>query len=273
MKHFTGKTMLITGGASGIGRSVAEHFARMGCTVIVWDVNQRNLQLLQEDAEQAHLPVIGMYCDITDRNQVYTRAKEVEETFGTLDILMNNAGVVTGKSLLEASDDDILLTMNVNTMALFWTVRAFLPAMMKKGRGHLVTLASAAGLIGVKGLVDYSASKFAAVGFNESVRMELADTCPGIKTTVICPYFIDTGMFAGVQTRFPLLLPILRQEYAVKRIVKAIITEKPLLVMPPFAKTLFLIRLFPVRLFDAIAGFFGINHSMDHFTGRAKNKP
>lgn len=268
MKKFTGKNILITGGASGIGKAVAEHFARMGNTVIIWDINEKNLEKVREEVSAGGLSVTAMRCDISDRVQVYSLAKEVEEKFGTLDVLINNAGVVTGKSLLETSDEQILLTMNVNVMAVFWTVRAFLPSMIKKGSGQLVTIASAAGLIGVKGLVDYSCSKFAVVGFNESLRMELADSCPGIKTTVVCPYFIDTGMFSGVRTRFPFLLPILRQEYAAKKIVKAVIKRKAFLIMPFFAKTTFLMRLFPVWVFDRTADFFGINRSMDHFKGR-----
>ena len=84
--------------------------------------------------------------------------------------------------------------------------------MIARDEGHVVTVASAAGLVGVKGLVDYSSSKFAAVGFDEALRMELADTAPGVKTTVVCPFFIDTGMFEGAQTRFAWLLPILKEQ-------------------------------------------------------------
>lgn len=105
-------------------------------------------------------------------------------------------------------------------------------------------------------------------GFHESVRMELKKQRKKIATTVVCPFFIDTGMFAGVKTRFPLLLPILRPEYAVTRINKAIIAKKERLILPRFVYSVFLLKLFPVWLMDVIADFFGITHAMDQFIGR-----
>ena len=117
--------------------------------------------------------------------------------------------MVSGKRFLDCSDDEIRRTMAVNTMAHFWTVKAFLPEMIARDSGHVVTVASAAGTIGVSRLADYCASKFAAVGFDESLRVELGQIAPGVVTTVICPFFITTGMFDGVRTRVPWLLPIL----------------------------------------------------------------
>src|ERR1051326_8480155 len=122
-------------------------------------------------------------------------------------------------------------TFAVNTLALFWTTRAFLPAMLERDRGHVVTIASAAGLVGTSRLVDYCASKHAAVGFDESLRLELRRLGSPVKTTVVCPFYISGGMFAGVRPRFPLLLPILTPEYAVDRIVDAIRRDRPRLVM------------------------------------------
>lgn len=101
--------------------------------------------------------------------------------------------------------------MNINTTAHFWTVREFLPEMIKKNHGHVVTIASIAGWIGVRGLADYCASKFGAVGFDESLRFELRALKSNVKTTCICPYFINTGMFDGVKSKFPLLFPILTE--------------------------------------------------------------
>jgi len=81
-------------------------------------------------------------------------------------------------------------------------VKSFLPAMLQRNSGHIVTIASAAGFVGTNGLVDYCASKFAAVGFDESLRMELAALGKtGVHTTVVCPYYINTGMFEGIKTR------------------------------------------------------------------------
>ncbi len=262
------KTVLITGGASGIGRLLAIRYAETGQRVVVWDINRKLLKELEEYAHQHALDIIPMVCDITEREEVYAKAREVEDSFPPVDILFNNAGIVSGKTLLETPDEMIEATMKVNQISLFWVTKAFLPSMVKRKSGQIVTIASAAGLIGVKGLVDYSATKFAAVGFSESVRMEYCGRGSGIAATTVCPFFIDTGMFDGVKTRFPLLLPILKPEYVVSRIFRAVEKRRKILILPFFVRTLFILRLLPVSVFDAVAGFFGINRSMDEFTGR-----
>jgi len=99
-------------------------------------------------------------------------------------VLINNAGIVTGRPLLESPDHLIELTMKVNAMAHFWTIKAFLPAMIARQHGHIVSIASSAGHAGVPGLGDYCASKYAAVGFNESLRLQLRkDGVKGVHTT------------------------------------------------------------------------------------------
>jgi all-trans-retinol dehydrogenase (NAD+) len=158
--------------------------------------------------------------------------------------------------------------MAVNALASFWTVKAFLPAMLERGKGSIVTVSSAAGVVGVTGLADYSASKFAAFGFNEALRMELRKNRSPVKTLVVCPFFVNTGLFAGVRSKAPLLLPILEQEYVARRILGAIAKGKKRLVLPWFVYSVWLLRLFPVGFMDAMAELFGISASMDHFTGR-----
>src|SRR5690606_13138098 len=116
--------------------------------------------------------------------------------------------------------------------SLYWTTRAFLPGMVDRNEGHIVTIASAGGLIGVPRMTDYSASKFAAVGFDDSLRVELKRLgYHGIRTTVVCPFYINTGMFKGVKTRFPWLLPILEPDEAANKIVSAIEKNKQRLIM------------------------------------------
>jgi all-trans-retinol dehydrogenase (NAD+) len=185
-----------------------------------------------------------------------------------VDVLVNNAGVVGGRPLLELSDAQIETTFAVNTLALFWTTRAFLPAMIERGSGHLVTIASASALIGVAKLSDYAASKWAAMGFDESLRAELRTLAPGVRTTVVCPYYVDTGMFRGVRSRFPRLLPILREEDVAAAIVRAVQRDRRRLVLPPLVGLLPLLRVLPVGAFDRIATFLGVNASMDAFRGR-----
>jgi all-trans-retinol dehydrogenase (NAD+) len=270
MKDITDKVILVTGGASGMGRLMALDFARRGGRVAVWDMDAGALKTLEAEAEG--LSVTGMVCDVSDRATVARQAKALVKKLGPVDILINNAGIVSGKKLLEIQDEKIIQTVNVNLLSLFWTTRAFLPSMLERNSGHIVTMASAAGLIGVKGLSDYCAGKFAAIGFDESLRMELRRMKSNVVTTVVCPYFIDTGMFKGVKTRFPLLLPILSSENAVKRIVKAILKNKRRLIMPHFVYSTLLLRLFPTGFIDFMADFFGISSAMDDFTGRQPAK-
>jgi all-trans-retinol dehydrogenase (NAD+) len=161
--------------------------------------------------------------------------------------------------------------MGVNTMALFWTAKAFLPEMIHRNTGHIVTVASAAGLVGTARLADYCASKYAAVGFDESIRAELKQTAPGVKTTVICPYYINTGMFRGAKTRFSWLLPILDERYAADRMVDAIRRQRSRLIMPPLVYTVPLLRLMPVAVFDWVVTFLGVNASMHDFRGRRED--
>jgi all-trans-retinol dehydrogenase (NAD+) len=268
MKTIKDKLILITGGASGIGRLMAFDFARRGGRIVVWDLNPRALEQLEEDAKAEGLAITGMICDVSGREEVYKTARTLTEKYGPVEILVNNAGVVSGKTIMETPDEKIIRSLNVNVFALFWTVKAFLPLMLERNSGHIVTIASAAGIIGVKGLADYSAGKFAAVGFDESLRMELNSRKSKVRTTVVCPFFIDTGMFEGVRTRFPLLLPILKSGYAAKRIVKAVLKNKKRLIMPRFVWTVNLLRLFPPGVLDWAADFFGINKAMDEFKGR-----
>jgi all-trans-retinol dehydrogenase (NAD+) len=269
VKNVSNKIVLVTGAASGIGRLIALDFAGRGARVAGWDLNGEALKILEEEARLRGFFMKTMVCDISDRTAVYRQAAALLEELGPVDIIINNAGVVSGSTFLETSDEKIIKTIDVNVLASFWICKAFLPVMIQRNTGHIVNIASAAGIIGVTGLADYSASKFAVFGFDEAVRMELRRLGSAVRTTIVCPFFIDTGMFLGVQTRFPLLLPILKSEYAARKIVAAVLKNRKRLIMPPFVYSVFLLRLLPTAVLDAVAGFFGINRAMDHFTGRS----
>jgi all-trans-retinol dehydrogenase (NAD+) len=269
MTTISNKHVLITGAASGIGRLLALRCAGLGATVTIWDLDAAGGEAAAAEATALGPGrALAFACDVSDRAQVYARAEEVRAQAGPVDVLVNNAGVVSGRELLELDDERIERTFAVNALAPFWVTRAFLPAMVAGGSGHVVTVASAAGLMGSPRMTDYSASKFAAVGFNEALRLELKRSAPGVKTTIVCPFYIDTGMFEGVKTRFPLLLPILCERDVVERILKAVQHDRPQVVMPWMVSTLPAMRLLPVAAFDRLAGFFGITVAMDEFTGR-----
>lgn len=265
---FNNKNIVITGGASGIGRLMAKSFAAKGANVIILDINQENLDKvvgeIVNDDNNGH----GYICDVGNFSEVEKVKKKISLEHGFVEVLINNAGVITGKYFLDLSPEEIEMTIRVNTLAGIWTTKVFLPEMIEKDRGHLVNIASAAGLVGVAKMSDYSASKFAHFGFDEAIRMELKQMKKNIHTTVITPYFINTGMFDGVKTRFSFLLPIMDEKKAAAKIVKAIEKKKERLMMPPMVYTLFPLRMFPVPIFDWVANFMGINDTMKNFVGR-----
>jgi len=269
MSEIAGRHVLITGGASGIGRLMGQRLAALGGRISVWDLHREKLDtVVAELSAASREPARGFVCDVAQREHVYAIAKETAAASGAVDILINNAGVVSGQRILDLPDEKIAATFAINTLSLFWTAKAFLPQMIERRSGHVVTIASASALIGVPKLADYAASKWAAMGFDESLRAELRTIAPAIRTTVVCPYYIDTGMFRGVRSRFPRLLPILNEHRVAERIVDAIQHDRQRLMMPPLVQFVPLMRVLPVRIFDWIATFLGVNASMDEFTGR-----
>ncbi len=267
MTDIAGKNTLITGGAKGMGRLLALRVAASGGRVVIYDRNVVALEAVVEEIKQlTGNEAYGYVCDVSDRESVYATAEEVKEQVGPVDILVNNAGLVSGRSLLEIPDEKIESVIGVNVLALFWMTKAFLPGMIERGRGHIVTMASAAGLVGVSRQTDYSASKHAAIGFAESLRAELKkDGRDGIRTTIVSPFYVNTGMFEGVTTRFPRVLPILDQDKVVERVLRAIRRDEQDLKMPLLVKVAPVLRMLPVDVFDRLTNFFGINSSMDEF--------
>jgi all-trans-retinol dehydrogenase (NAD+) len=274
MSEFVNKNVLITGGASGMGRRLALQIAHLGGNPILWDISRPNLDtVVSEISAATGREPHSYFCDVSNRTSVYVAARQVATEVGPVDILISSAGIVSGKPLLEIPDEKIEATFGVNTLSLFWTAKAFLPQMVERNSGHIVTIASASGYVGVARLSDYAASKWAAVGFDESLRVELKQIAPKVRTTVVCPYFVDTGMFAGVKSRFSFLLPILKEEKVVERIIAAIQANKRRLIMPGLVKLVPLMRALPVPIFDGVNTLLGINRSMDKFVGREGAPP
>jgi len=221
---------LVTGAASGIGRRLCEVLKEQGATVIAVDRDEAGLSSLAEALGDDLYPRV---CDLSDVSAIEALAEDMQADFGGIDILINNAGVVSGTWLEETRAESIETTFRVNALAPIHLTRSLLPGMLSRDQGHILTLASAAAIAGAPRLVDYSASKAAAVGFNDALRLELHHRGSNIQTTVVCPFFIDTGMFEGVKTRWPWLLPILKPEAVVQRCIRAIEKNRPRVVTAP----------------------------------------
>ncbi|XP_039269089.1 retinol dehydrogenase 10-like [Styela clava] len=232
-KSVENEVCLITGGGSGIGRLMALEFAKRGAVLVLWDVNVKGNEETAEMIRQSGGKAFAEKCDVSNREEVYKMAQKAKGVAGDVTILVNNAGIVYGKDFMEITDEQLEKTMQVNSLAHFWTVRAFLPSMMEKNYGHIVTIASVMGLFAAPGMPGYVASKFAAVGFNNGLELDLRKyKKDGIRTTVVCPYHIMTGMFTGVKTRFSNLLPSLTPEQCVESIMHAVLTDRVMVCIP-----------------------------------------
>ena len=256
MTRLQGKKVLITGAGSGIGRLMALETQRRGAQVVAWDIDAESLRSLTGMSTAV--------VDVTDREAVHAQAQST----GPIDVLILNAGVVSGRRLIDLPDDAIEKTMAVNVLALFWCTKAFMPAMVERNSGHIVTIASLVGATPVPGMSDYVASKHAAYGFAESLRTELADDAPGVRTTVVMPQVINTGMFEGAKS--PWYFPELTPDYAATRILNAVERNRQrLLLNRPAVLTAYLIRPFPPAVSDRISRWAGAFDGMKTFHGRS----
>ncbi|MFM6982099.1 MAG: SDR family oxidoreductase [Microbacteriaceae bacterium] len=264
-----GSTVLITGGGSGIGRLMALDCARRGARIVIWDLDAASACRVATELRTAGYEASSQAVNVSDDAAVAAAARQVTKKFGGIDVLINNAGVVNGTSLLDGTTEGIRRTFDVNVLAHYWTTRAFIPGMLDRNRGRIVTIASASGLVGVSKLTDYSASKHAVVGFTESLRNELRGAGSRVTTLTVNPFYISTGLFDGVRTRVPWLLPILKPESVSASIVNAIESNTLVLNLPRLVGIVPVLRFLPTRAFDWTADLLGVNRTMDEFRGRA----
>ncbi|XP_018796864.1 PREDICTED: estradiol 17-beta-dehydrogenase 11 [Bactrocera latifrons] len=232
---------LITGGGNGLGRLLAQRLGKMGSKVVIWDISEEGIKETIEMVEAEGGYCKGYVVDISKKEEVYKAAEVIRNEIGDVSLLINNAGVVSGRLLLDTPDHLIERSFNVNVMAHFWTTKAFLPKMIEHQRGHIATIASLAGHVGITKLVDYCASKFAAVGFDEALRLEL-DVLghSNIQTTCICPFFIQaTGMFDDVNARW---VPTLNPNAVADRIIVAIKKNEKITIIPGYIRLLLTLK-------------------------------
>jgi len=272
-KDIRGQVVLITGSGSGIGKQMSFEFVKRGCNVVLWDINLNSLEKIASELRELREGVIVHICkvDVTNREEVRTVANEVIRKVGKIDILVNNAGVVAGDFFWNLNENQIERVMSVNALGPMWVTKAFIPQMIERNSGHIVNISSAGGVSAAPKLADYCASKFALFGFNEGLRLELRKNgLHGIKTTVVCPFYIRTGMFEGVKTYNP-AFPLLSISYVATSVVNAVIMNQEELFLPNTVKLGFLLRFFvTTAIRDYFLDFLGISKSMDDFCGLRK---
>jgi len=265
MSKINNKLVLITGGAAGIGKIMGRIVLEKGGQLIIWDINQEKINETILELSKIG-KVNGFKVDVSNTKMVKDIAAKVKNEIGKIDILINNAGIVVGKYFHEHSEQDILRTMNINTNAPMFITQEFLGDMMTRNSGHICNIASTAGIISNPKMSVYAASKWAALGWSDSLRLEMKQLKKSIKVTTILPYYINTGMFDGVKSRIPILEP----EVVAKQIITAIEKNKIMLTTPSWVYriTRFGQAIMPIRLFDWFAGsVLGIYSTMSHFQG------
>jgi short-subunit dehydrogenase len=271
MQNVSGKRVLITGAAMGMGKIYAQLAVEEGAAaVVLWDINQQALEATANELRSRGGKVHTCIVDVSNKDATVAAAEKVKSEVGHIDLLFNNAGIVRGKYFWEHSDPDIWLTMAINSLAPMYIARAFLPKMIEsKQECRIVNIASAAGTAANPRMSVYCASKWAVIGWSDSLRLELEKTGnTHVRVTTVCPAYISTGMFEGA--RGPLMTPLMTPEYVVNKVWAAMKAGKPMLMMPWTVRLGTLMRgLLPLALWDWVAEhIFGVYKSMDEFKGR-----
>ena len=272
MHSVEGRIVLVTGGAMGMGRLYAEHAVAEGAAaVVLWDIDADALHATRDALLARGGNVVASVVDVASPGAVAAAADALIATTGAPAIVVNNAGVVRSKPFWEHDPvRDTEFIVRINTLAPMHVARAFLPAMIASGRGaRILNVASASGLLSVPRMSVYAASKWAMIGWSDSLRLELLRAGHRhVRVTTLIPSYITTGMFAGA--RAPLLTPLLEPAYVVDKAWAAMKRGKPRLMLPwTVALSAALRGLLPVPVWDWLAGrVFKVYSSMDHFTGR-----
>lgn len=200
MKDFAGKTAFVTGGASGIGLSMARAFGAAGMNVMLADINEDDLAAAVTELRERQVKAAGVRCDVTERASVERAAQETVDTFGKVHLVCNNAGVGAGGPIDAVKPGDWDWTISVNLMGVVYGMEAFLPHIRAHGEGgHYVNTASMAGMISIPGMEPYTASKYAVVGMSEGWAGQLAPESIGV--SVLCPGFVKTRIFESSRAR------------------------------------------------------------------------
>lgn len=190
MTSLTDKITLVTGASRGIGRAIALRFAQEGADLIITARSQQELNTLRTEIEAMGRRCLSVPADLRQPAAINSLVEQALETFGQIDILINNAGVGDWKPVTEFTLAEFDQIFDVNMRAVFCLTQAVLPQMVNRAEGHIINIASTSGRWAYPGGTVYCASKFAVVGFNEALAKELRPT--GVRVTALCPGQVNT---------------------------------------------------------------------------------
>jgi len=239
----------------------------MGCTVHCVDVDEAATNGLVAELIEAGHTAQGYVCDVRDWDKLCELREKVEKD-RPLDLLINNAGVYMGKSLLDLTPKQIAFTLDVNLLGQMYVTKQFLPGMLKRGEGHIVNIASIAGYLFASNGSDYSASKAGFVGFSECLQQELCDT--KIKCTFVCPWAVRTPLIEGIHIKLDNLFPMMEPARVVDEVILGAREDKERVFIPSHIQGMYVLKtLLPAKVFDAIGSITGSNECIrEDFKGR-----
>ncbi|NWI05291.1 DHRS3 reductase, partial [Tichodroma muraria] len=239
--------------------------------IILWGRTEKCLKETTEEIRMMGTECHYFICDVGNREEERYRLSQVICFFlqvGDITILVNNAAVVHGKSLMDSDDDALLKSQHINTLGQFWTTKAFLPRMLELQNGHIVCLNSVLALSAIPGAIDYCTSKASSFAFMESLTLGLLD-CPGVNATTVLPFHTSTEMFQGMRIRFPSLFPPLKPETVARRTVEAVQMNQAFLLLPWTMHVLVILKsILPQAALEEIHKFSGSYTCMNTFKGR-----
>jgi short-subunit dehydrogenase len=259
MREIRGKTALVTGAASGIGRAIALRLAAEGARLYLIDVNAVELAAVVADAQRAGVDALGRHCDVSQPRQVTAAVHHLLDRWGGVDILVNNAGVTYYglTTHMPAEHWDQLLAVNLHAPIQF--TRELLPTLLSRPEAHVLNVASIFGLIAMPRVAAYATTKFGLVGFSEALRAEYLRQ--GIGVTALCPGFVDTKLFESAprgsdrdRHREPPRWLMTTPETVADRAIRAIYRNKAVVVVQSYARLLHLAKRFLPGVLDLAHG-------------------
>jgi short-subunit dehydrogenase len=264
-----GKRVLITGAASGIGKAMALRLAQVGAQLVLVDLNQELLESAAADLAARGVSIHAYRVDVTDVAGVMALRDQVLREAGPIDVLINNAGLVFGGPFVDVPLEKHLVTFRVNTLAVVALTHVLLPDLIARPEGHVVNIASASGLVGLPYGTTYAASKWAVIGFSESLELELSVLGHRhVHVTTVCPSYVATGLFEGA--RAPLGTSLLTPDRVAELTVKAILANRRFVRTPWLVKVTPLLKgVLPFSAFYVVAGALGVTTSMSRWRGRS----
>lgn len=264
--------VLITGAAQGVGRAMAEHFAARGAEVVLTDLNAEKLAATHNELQEAGYRCRSYPLDVTSDDDIAAVRQRLHDEAGTIDVLVNNAGVVYGGPFEDVPMAQHRLTYRVNVEGVVAMTHAFMDDILASPRGHMVFIASASGFVGLPYGSTYASSKWAVIGFSESIRAELkARKARKVGVTTVCPTYINTGMFEGAVP--PKTAQMLRPEDIASKVIEAVERRRIWVLEPWIVKiTPILKNCLPTPVADYLSEAFGASTSMEQWKGHGSQR-